>query len=102
MSNKIETYGPQLASASARVRSAEPGAAAGGERVSGASGSDSVKLTDDAVLLQELERAVNEAPVVDSRRVAETRRALAEGSYRVDPQTVAAKLARMEWELAQT
>lgn len=101
MSNKIETYGPQLASASARVRSAEPGAMAGGERIGGARGSDSVQLTDDAVLLQQLERAVHDAPVVNPHRVAETRRALAEGSYRVDPRAIAAKLARMEWELAQ-
>lgn len=102
MSNKIETYGPQLTSATARVKSAETGGMAGGERVSGVAASDSLKLTDDAVLLQQVERAVAEAPAVDGRRVAEVRQALAEGSYRVDPQTVAAKLARMEWELAQT
>lgn len=101
MSNKIETYGPQMTGAPARVRTAETAGTAGGERVAAVAGSDSVKLTGDAVLLQQLEKAAAEAPVVDERRVAEVRQALADGSYRVDPQTVAAKLARMEWEFAQ-
>ncbi len=102
MSNKIETYGPQLTHAATRVKAAASGTAAGGERVAGVAGADSVKLTDDAVLLQQLGQAVAEASPVDGRRVAEVRQALAEGSYRVNPQTVAAKLARMEWDLAQT
>lgn len=102
MSNKIDTYGPQLTGPTARVKSAEPGSGGGGERVSGVPASDSLQLTDDAVLLQQLERATAEAPAVDSRRVAEVRRALADGSYRIDAQSIATKLARLEWELAQT
>lgn len=102
MSNKIDTYGPQPSGPAARVRSAEPGSGGGGERVAGVPAGDRLQLTDDAVLLQQLERAVAETPAVDSRRVAELRRALADGSYRIDAQSIATKLARFEWQLAQT
>ena len=64
MSNKIDSYGPQVAtSAPVRARSAEAGGknAPAQARESVAS-SDSVRLTDDAKLLQQAERAAAQAP----------------------------------------
>lgn len=99
MSNKIETYGPTRSTAPVRVRSGEAGAPAAAARPAGGSPGDSLKITSDAVLLQQLEGAVAEAPSFDGARVAELRSALAQGQYRVDPEKIAARLVRMEWEL---
>ena len=102
MSNKIDSYGPQVAtSAPVRARSAEAGGknAPAQARESVAS-SDSVRLTDDAKLLQQAERAAAEAPDVDESRVAQIKQAVADGTYQVDPKAIAAKLARMEWDLS--
>ncbi|MFA5942015.1 MAG: flagellar biosynthesis anti-sigma factor FlgM [Sinimarinibacterium sp.] len=100
--SKIDSYGPQVTtSAAARVKSVETG----GKSTSTATReqavpSDSVRLTDDAKLLQQAERAAAEAPDVDERRVAEIKQAVADGTYQVDPKAIAAKLARMEWDLS--
>ena len=101
MSNKIDSYNPQVAGAP-RVRTAESGdKAAAGQARAEPEANDSVRLTDDAVLVQQAERAAAQASDVDERRVAEVRQAIAEGSYQVDPKVIAAKLARMEWELSR-
>lgn len=50
---------------------------------------DSVDLTDSARQLQDLQAAVAGTPVVDSSRVDALREAIANGSYKVDPQRVA-------------
>ncbi len=60
---------------------------------------DKVSLTGDGVRLQQLNQSVANAPVVDSKRVAAAKSAIAGGSYRVDSKTIAGKLTRMEWEL---
>lgn len=53
------------------------------------SAEDSVNLTDGARQLQELQGAVAGTPAVDTARVAELREAIANGSYRIDPQRIA-------------
>jgi negative regulator of flagellin synthesis FlgM len=50
---------------------------------------DSVDLTDSARQLQDLQAAVAGTPVVDNSRVDALREAIANGSYKVDPQRVA-------------
>lgn len=50
---------------------------------------DSVKLTDSARQLHDLQGAVAATPVVDSDRVAALREAIANGSYQIDPQRIA-------------
>lgn len=50
---------------------------------------DSVNLTDGARQLHELQGAVAGTPAVDAARVAELRGAIANGSYRIDPQRIA-------------
>jgi negative regulator of flagellin synthesis FlgM len=103
MSNKIESYGPQAPAAPAKTRPADgvAGATAGRGPVSPVIPVDSVRLTDDAKLMQELQQRLSQASAVDSQRVAETRLALAEGRYQFDASSVADKLLRMEWELSR-
>jgi flagellar biosynthesis anti-sigma factor FlgM len=60
---------------------------------------DRVSLTGDAVRMQQLDKAVAEAPKVDSARVASAKAAIAGGRYQVDAKSVAAKLSRFEWEM---
>lgn len=53
---------------------------------------DSVALTVDAQLLQQVQQQAREHSGVDDQKVAEIRRELAEGRYTVDAQAVAARL----------
>lgn len=46
--------------------------------------------------LREMTKAVADIPVVDAQRVALVRKALLEGSYKVDPERVAGKLIQFE------
>jgi negative regulator of flagellin synthesis FlgM len=101
MSSKIESYGPQAPTAPARPRTVDGAGNAGRGPVSPVAPTDSVRLTDDAMLLQQLQQQLAQAPAVDGQRVAETRLALAEGRYEVDAHSVADKLLRMERELSR-
>jgi negative regulator of flagellin synthesis FlgM len=64
-----------------------------------ATGGDQVTLTDTARRLSELTQTVTAQPVVDRSRVDEIRAAIADGSYRVNPEQIAAKLLQTEKEL---
>jgi negative regulator of flagellin synthesis FlgM len=75
--HKVDTA-PARTQADSRVR-ASPLPAAG----------DSVDLTDGARQLRELQSAVAATPVVDNSRVVALREAIANGSYRVNPQRIA-------------
>ena len=57
---------------------------------------DVVTLTERAARLQQLREAVRDLPVVDAARVSVARDALATGSYVIDDQAVADKLAALE------
>ena len=65
----------------------------------GATG-DSVKLTELAARLRDLGNSVENQPVVDRQRVEQLKKAVNEGSYKVDSQAVASKLASFEALLA--
>jgi negative regulator of flagellin synthesis FlgM len=54
-----------------------------------APGTDSVDLTDGARQMHDLQATVAATPVIDSHRVAALREAIANGSYRIDPQRIA-------------
>ena len=102
MSNKIESYGPQAPAAPLRPRATAPAAAPGtGSPVGAIAPADSVRLTDDAVMLAELREHLAAAPAVDGKRVAETRLALAEGRYQIDAQRIADKLLHLEWQMSR-
>lgn len=63
---------------------------------------DTVMLTDTASRLRNLEKVIAEMPVVDTQRVETIRRALSEGKYNVDGDTVAASMLGFESRLEQS
>ena len=77
------------------VRKAQPSSATSTTQ----SISDKVTLTDLATRLQHLTESVRDLPVVDQNRVAEFRNALESGSYQMDEQEIADKLANFEKQL---
>lgn len=61
--------------------------------------SDSISLTSTAAQLQQLEGRLAQMPVVDAQLVEEVQRQLATGSFRVDPDSSASQLLKMETSL---
>ena len=57
---------------------------------------DQVSLTASAALLKELEKGIAGLPIVDTGRVEAVQRALATGTFRVDPARTADKLMQLE------
>jgi negative regulator of flagellin synthesis FlgM len=57
---------------------------------------DSFDLTGSASKLQKLESHIAQMPVVDAQQVESVRRALATGSFTIDPQSAADKMLAME------
>ena len=104
MTNKIGGYGN-------RPVDTGTGKSVSRERDAGTSASQSaeagkpatpVRITEQARQLAALERAVQDAPVVNEARVAAVRTAVEEGRYEVVPERIADKLLRMERELRMT
>lgn len=60
---------------------------------------DSLSLTRDAQLLQLTANAANESSGIDPARVATVSAELANGTYKIDPQAIAARMMKSEWEL---
>ncbi len=61
-----------------------------------ARGTETVTVTHAAENLRQMEKAVADIPVVDAQRVALVRKALLEGTYKVDPERIASKLIQFE------
>jgi len=59
-----------------------------------------VQITDAASQLSKLEQTVRTLPEIDSERVARVSAALAQGTYRPDPQKIADGLIKSEQALA--
>lgn len=105
MSNKIDAYttiAPRVAAA-ATAKSAVAGSteAGAGTKAAPVAAADTVRLTGDAHHLQQLEKTIAAIPLVDHARVQRVRDALRDGSYQINPQAIAAKLLRTEWDLAR-
>ena len=60
---------------------------------------DQVSLTDSARLMVRLEKILEDLPSVDRDRVEVIKQAIADGTYSVDAQKVAAEVLRMEMDL---
>ncbi len=60
---------------------------------------DTISLTDTLSRLQKLEQRLADLPVVDSQRVEALKKAIAEGSYKVDAERVAQELLALEGTL---
>ncbi|MBA1239061.1 flagellar biosynthesis anti-sigma factor FlgM [Pseudomonas kunmingensis] len=64
--------------------------------VSTTSTNDTVQLSPEAQRLQQAADKLNDQPAVNHERVAELKKAIADGSYQVDSQRVAAKMLAFE------
>jgi negative regulator of flagellin synthesis FlgM len=60
---------------------------------------DSVNITDSARRLFALAQAVQDAPDVDTARVAELQQAIGNGQYAINPDRIADRLLQMEQDL---
>lgn len=81
-----------------RERDASAGSSAT-DAAAAAKDANPVRITDQARQLAALERAVQDAPVVNETRVAAIRLAIEEGRYEISPERIANGLLRMEQEL---
>jgi len=87
-----------------RVKGGQPTEAEGSSGAAGSqskTGSDEVRLSDQARSLQQLADTVAEQPAFDAQRVAAIRDAIAEGRYHVDPDRLAQNFMDLEHELNQ-
>lgn len=57
---------------------------------------DKVSMTPEATRLQKIEEQLSTVPAVDSAKVAEIKAAIANGSFKIDPQAIAGKLIAFE------
>ncbi|RPE80888.1 flagellar biosynthesis anti-sigma factor FlgM [Vulcaniibacterium tengchongense] len=106
MTHKIDGALPPLARPADAAAGTAARARAGAEReqpVAAASAAgDQMRLTGDAAGLQALERELGAAPAgIDVAKVNGIRAALADGSYRVDPQAIAERMLALETDLAR-
>ena len=65
-----------------------------------ATSEDTVDLTNVARLMQRVENMLASVPPTDRARVDAVRQALANGSYEVDPERIAARIVNLERELS--
>lgn len=96
--NGIDNRTVQVPGKGTTERTAGKSAAAPGAAVSAAA--HEVKLTDSAVQLAALEKALAQVPDVDLKRVEAARVAIQSGEYQIDSHRIAAKLLELERALA--
>jgi negative regulator of flagellin synthesis FlgM len=60
---------------------------------------DSLSLTPQAQQLSELQKKATDAPVVDQNKVKKLQKAIASGDYKIDPDKLAASIAKFEFDL---
>tara|TARA_B110000881_G_C18214364_1_gene335835 strand:+ start:294 stop:599 length:306 start_codon:yes stop_codon:yes gene_type:complete len=60
---------------------------------------DSLSLTPQAQQLSELQKKATDAPVVDQSKVKKLQKAIASGDYKIDPDKLAASIAKFEFDL---
>ena len=86
-----------------RLDSSKPAQPAGktgsSDSLRSTSAADEVSLTDSAQLMMRLERLIDDVPQIDRDRVEAVKQAIADGSYSVDAERVAAEVLRMELSL---
>ena len=104
MTNKIGGYGnrPVQTGADKTVARERDAGTSASKSAQAGKAATPVRITDQARQLAALERAVQDAPVMNDARVAAVRTALEEGRYEVSPERIADKLLRMEQQLLKT
>lgn len=78
---------------------AQRAGAARGQPVAATPPADTLRLTGEAAGLQAIERRLAGPAGIDLARVDAIRAAIADGSYRVDPQAIAGRLLAFEKDL---
>jgi len=69
------------------------------QSIAPARASDSLRLTGEAAGLQALQRELTAAPAIDAAKVDAVREALALGRYRINPDTIAARMLELDRQL---
>lgn len=82
--------------------SSSASSAAGAAGAAGSGRGDSVQLSPLSSQMQAMESSMADAPAVDGARVAEIRRAIAEGRFKVNPDVVADHLLQTARELLRS
>jgi len=62
---------------------------------------DSVRLTQQATCLDAVQRALEPTPPLDTARIETLRHALAQGSYQINPQTIAQRMLELDQQWAR-
>ncbi|TPG07366.1 flagellar biosynthesis anti-sigma factor FlgM [Rhodanobacter glycinis] len=81
--------------------SATTAAASAGSTAAAPTSDDQLKLTDSALALQKAARPGDTA-AVDPQRVEQVRKALADGSYKIDASRIADRMLTLEQQLGGT
>ncbi len=94
------TIGPDAGNPVEKIRGSTPVGAPATGSSSNAPAEDSVHITSSARLLASLSQAVNNAPDINSGRVAAVQQAIAAGQYRINPERIANRMMQLEQDLA--
>jgi negative regulator of flagellin synthesis FlgM len=60
---------------------------------------DSVSITPQAKQLGEMQKKAQDAPVIDQKKIDKLKKAISEGEYKVNPDKLAANIAKFEFNL---
>ena len=94
--SKIDPSAIGAANGAAPIRAVDRGHTKPGAPASKSESRDRIEITGDAHTLQALEARVRADSGVDAGKVAEVRRALAEGRYTANAAAIAARLVQAE------
>jgi negative regulator of flagellin synthesis FlgM len=97
--NNLGTNTPPRTGDANRVGGNEANAADVRQSTGKSSVGDTVSLSETAVKLGQLGVAVENQPVVDTKRVEQVRQAIMDGSYTVDPTRIAEKMMELDMAL---
>jgi len=82
--NQIKQQSAQTASTNTQVKN---------------SGQDSVSITPQAKQLNELQKKVADAPVINQKKIDELKKAISSGDYKINPEKLAASIVNFEFKL---
>ena len=92
--NKVDEAG------TSKKVSPDTAASAKGEEAPAKTG-DTVQLTSNAKLLEQLDKTLASLPAIDSARVAEIKTAIENGDYEIDAQAIADAMIRLDRSLGE-
>ena len=94
--NNVTSVKPQSTGEEQQLNRASDKAAARAETSPSSPPRDTVSLSENAVQLGKLESSSAAAPIVDTQRVEQLKKAINDGSYVADPVKIADKLMQFE------